>query len=155
MPAGIDIDNLKGIKVGEDAAEAALSGKPGTMLTVDPIDNKYHCPFPTCEYVYPPPSLTLLTQPNSHTAADTYNMIEHMQTHQGIQNRCSACYRIFKTASALLAHMESPSTRCRIRDTKGYGNAIHIVSGGFLGAYGLMEDGTVKLDSQKKPESFW
>lgn len=163
VPAGIDIDDLKGIKVGEDAAEAALSGKPGTLLTVDPIDNKYHCPFPTCEYVspFPSPSFTyspssISTDPlHSHAAADTYNMIEHMQKHTGIQNRCSACFRIFKSASALLAHMESPSIRCRIRDTKGYGNAIHIVSGGFLGAYGMMEDGTVKLESQKKPESFW
>ena len=91
---------------------------------------------------------------HSHAAADIYSMIEHMQKDEGIQNRCSACYRIFKSASALLAHMESPSTRCRIRETKGYGNAIHIVSRGFLGAYGMMEDGTMRLESQKKPESF-
>ena len=55
VPAGIDIDDLKGIKVGEDA-EAAQLDKPGTMLTMDPIDNKYHCPFPTCEYVFLLPS---------------------------------------------------------------------------------------------------
>ena len=82
-------------------------------------------------------------------------MIEHMKTHSVNDNRCSGCLRVFGSTSALVAHMESPSTRCNIRETKGFSNAIHIVSGGFLGAYGRLEDGTVKLDSQKKPESFW
>ena len=78
-----------------------------------------------------------------------------MQTHKGATNRCSSCFKIFKSASALVAHMESASLRCNIRATRGYGNAMHLVSGGFLGAYGMMEDGAVKLDSQKKPETFW
>jgi len=51
--------------------------------------------------------------------------------------------------------MESASTRCNIRETKGYGNIISLVSGGFLGVSGKFEDGTVKMDSQKKPDSFW
>ena len=48
VPTDMDIGYLKGIKVGEDAAEARGMG-PGTLMTADPIDNKFHCPFPTCE----------------------------------------------------------------------------------------------------------
>lgn len=54
VPAGIDLENLKGIKVGEDAAEAQAQG-PGTMMTVNAIDGQYHCPFPTCEFVFHSP----------------------------------------------------------------------------------------------------
>ena len=45
VPNDVNIDNLKGINVGEDAADSA----PGTVMTVDPITNKYKCLFPTCE----------------------------------------------------------------------------------------------------------
>ena len=166
VPDDIDIDNLKGIKVGEDAA--GTGGMRGTTILPNPADGRFYCPFPTCEYVFPSSlpfflllptsilSLNLtLTTPNRVSAEDVYKVIEHAQTHTGVDNRCSACLRTFGSASALVAHMESASTRCNIRSTKGYNNAIHIVSGGFLGAYGRLEDGTVKLESQKRPESFW
>ena len=100
------------------------------------------------------PKLTIQI-PYRVITGDTYQMVEHVQTHTGVDNRCMACLRTFGSASALVAHMESASTRCNIRATKGFSNAIHIVSGGFLGAYGRLEDGTVKLESQKKPASFW
>lgn len=45
VPSDLNIDNLKGINVGEDAANSA----PGTVMTVDPITNKYKCLFPNCE----------------------------------------------------------------------------------------------------------
>ncbi|KAL8788032.1 MAG: hypothetical protein Q9195_007498 [Heterodermia aff. obscurata] len=137
VPDDINIDNLRSIDVGEDAAEAA--GMKGTKLNANPEDGLFHCPFPICEV----------------SATDAYQIVEHIQTHTGVDNRCSACLRTFGSASALVAHMESASTRCNIRATKGFNNAIHIVSGGFLGAYGRLEDGTIKLESQKKPESFW
>ena len=169
VPADIDIDNLKAIKVGEDAMEAA--GMKGTMIAANPVDGRFYCPFPTCEYVFPflslkplsfyrfitsilSPTLTLTTS-NRVSAEDVYKMVAHIQTHTGVDNRCSACLRTFGSPSALVAHMESASTRCNIRATKGFNNAIHIVSGGFLGAYGRLEDGTIKLESQKRPESFW
>ena len=171
-PADIDIDHLKSIDVGEDAAQ--LAGMRGTFIKQSPVDGLYYCPFPGCKYVFPSPlsppphhplfycftipvySPTLtLTTPNRQGAKDVFEMIAHIQTHRGLDNRCSGCLRVFGSASALVAHMESPSTRCNIRTTRGYSNAIHIVSGGFLGAYGRLEDGTVKLESQKRPESFW
>lgn len=58
VPADLDIGNLKGIKVGEDAADSASLG-PGTLMTANPIDNKFYCPFPTCEYAPPSPPLPL------------------------------------------------------------------------------------------------
>jgi len=78
-------------------------------------------------------------------------LIVHIKTHAGMPNRCPSCL----TPSALTAHMESASTRCHIRETKNYGNTISLVSGGFLGVNGKFEDGTVKMDSQKLPDSFW
>lgn len=44
VPSDLNIDNLKGISVGEDAGDST----PGTVLTADPITNKYNCPFPSC-----------------------------------------------------------------------------------------------------------
>ena len=82
-------------------------------------------------------------------------MIAHMKTHKGQQNRCPCCFRIFKSASAVTAHMESASTRCNIRQTKGYGNAITLASGGFLALGGRHEDGTVMMTSEKMPEPLW
>lgn len=45
VPSDLNIDSLKGINVGEEAANS----DPGTMLTVDPVTNMYKCIFPDCE----------------------------------------------------------------------------------------------------------
>lgn len=82
-------------------------------------------------------------------------LISHMKDHRGSVNQCPCCFRYFKAPSALTAHMESNSTRCKIRETRSYGNAISLVSGGFLAVEGKLEDGTARIDSQKKPDSFW
>ena len=82
-------------------------------------------------------------------------MLAHIKTHKPTKNQCPSCFRYFKTASALTAHMESPSTRCKVRETHGFGNALSLVSGGFLALDGKFEDGIPKLDSQKIPDSFW
>lgn len=66
--------------------------------------------------------------------------------HQGTDHRCLKCLKIFKTPVALIAHMESSSARCRMRETQSFGNVLHVVSGGFLGVQGRHVDGTIKIE---------
>lgn len=72
----------------------------------------------------------------------------------GFENRCVGCLRLFKSPSALTAHMESTSARCSVRDSRQFGNALSLVSGGFLGVNGRHADGSVKIDAPEKPVSF-
>ena len=48
--------------------------------------------------------------------------------------------------------MESNSERCRIKDTYGFGNVLHVVSGGFLGVKGRHKDGTIKIEAPDVPD---
>lgn len=66
--------------------------------------------------------------------------------HQGTDHRCLKCLKVFKTPVALIAHMESSSERCRMRDTQSFGNVLHVVSGGFLGVQGRHVDGSIKIE---------
>lgn len=66
--------------------------------------------------------------------------------HKGEYTVCPGCLRKFKTASALTQHMESASERCSVRATKGFGNALTIVSGGYLGVTGMHADGTHRIE---------
>ena len=68
--------------------------------------------------------------------------------HQGTDHRCLKCLKIFKSPMALIAHMESDSERCRMKDTDGFGHVLHVVSGGFLGVTGRHEDGSIKIQAQ-------
>ena len=48
---------------------------------------------------------------------------------------------------ALIAHMESSSERCRIKDTQDFGHVLHVVSGGYLGVTGRHQDGSIKIEA--------
>ena len=71
--------------------------------------------------------------------------------HQGTDPRCMKCSKIFKTIAGLVAHMER-SEKCKIRDTHGFGNVIHVVSGGFLGISGRHADGAIKIEVPDVPD---
>ncbi|BDD55272.1 hypothetical protein MAP00_000810 [Monascus purpureus] len=60
---------------------------------------------------------------------------------------CPACYRQFKTIAALIAHFESPSTRCTVAGLDGYGQIMDEISGGFIQVNGILEDGTPKYEA--------
>lgn len=82
------------------------------------LTEKYECPFPQCQYV--------TTTPKFFTA--------HLRTGHAIQEfRCPLCLRIFKSATAIVAHMTSPSLRCNIRNTSRFSEVLDRLSGGFLG----------------------
>ena len=72
--------------------------------------------------------------------------------HQGTDNRCLKCLKVFKSPIALTAHMESNSERCKIRDTQAYGHVLHMVSGGFLKVTGRHGDGSIKVEAPTMEE---
>ena len=43
--------------------------------------------------------------------------------------------------------MESSGERCRVKDTRQFGQILHVISGGFLGVSGRHEDGTVQISA--------
>ena len=50
-----------------------------------------------------------------------------------------------------MAHLESPTVRCAIRESKGFGNILHLVSGGHLNIAGRHNDGSNRLVVPKDP----
>ncbi|KAL2037468.1 hypothetical protein N7G274_009749 [Stereocaulon virgatum] len=102
------------------------------------LDGHYHCPFTGCKANY----------------LELNDLLYHLTSgyHQGTDHRCLKCLKIFKSAQALIAHMESNSERCRMKDTYGFGNVLHVVSGGFLGVKGRHKDGTIKIEAPDVPD---
>lgn len=47
--------------------------------------------------------------------------------------KCPTCLRYFDTATALVAHCESRSAKCRINKADDYGKFLDRMTGGFLG----------------------
>ncbi len=72
--------------------------------------------------------------------------------HHGTDHRCIKCLKLFGSTTALIAHMESGSERCGIRDTKRFGHVIHIISGGFLGMEGRDERDFPVIKPVDKPD---
>ena len=77
--------------------------------------------------------------------------------HDTSDDRCVKCLRLFKGAVGLLAHMESASTTCNIRDTEQYGHLIYMVSGGLVDVNDdekgmALPDGTLRMRAPTKEE---
>ena len=91
----------------------------------------------------------------SHETYNDLNMLKmHLSSgvHQGTDNRCMKCLKIFKSPAALTAHMESSSERCKIRESNAYGHILHVVSGGFLKVVGRHADGSLKVEAPTMEE---
>lgn len=82
------------------------------------------------------------------------NLKTHLASgfHQGTDDRCLKCLKVFKSPAALTAHMESNSERCKIRETSAYGHVLHVVSGGFLKVTGRHADGSLKVEAPTMEE---
>lgn len=58
---------------------------------------------------------------------------------------CPGCLRLFKTHTALVAHAESATARCKISSSGNFGQLMDDLSGGFIEAVGFNTDGSVKF----------
>ena len=69
---------------------------------------------------------------------DTLTLKAHLISgyHIGTDHRCAKCLRLFRDPVALIAHMETSSQRCNIRETQHYVNLIYVITGGFLDVNG-------------------
>ncbi|MCJ1478882.1 hypothetical protein MMC13_007566 [Lambiella insularis] len=93
---------------------------------------RYKCPYPRCGKFFPVRA----------------NFVAHLNssTHKGIAHRCPECLRIYKDATALTQHMETTTSRCKIKDTKNYAKIMGLVSGGIISVEGQYVDGTVRYE---------
>ena len=62
---------------------------------------------------------------------------------------CPSCYKRFKSTTALIAHYESGSRKCKVRNALDFDAVLREVSGGLLRTDGLLEDGSVRLVAQR------
>ncbi|KAE8418389.1 hypothetical protein BDV36DRAFT_283016 [Aspergillus pseudocaelatus] len=63
--------------------------------------------------------------------------------------QCPGCLRFFKTTAALVAHLESPGTRCSLSDGERYGQIFEEITGGLIQTVGYTEEGTIKYEAGK------
>jgi hypothetical protein len=64
--------------------------------------------------------------------------------HVGGSVTCPSCLKKFATTTAWVAHCESASKKCDIRNSADFNNVMREVTGGVLGTSGFLDDGTVK-----------
>ena len=72
--------------------------------------------------------------------------------HVGGQVVCPSCLKRFATTTAWVAHCESASKKCDIRNSSDFNNVIREITGGVLGTQGFMEDGSVQYVAPKIQE---
>ena len=91
---------------------------------------------------------------DSMSSTDVDDIKRHLTSgvHQGTDQRCLKCLKHFKTVPALIAHMESNSERCKIKDTEQFGQILSVVSGGFLGVKGRSADGSIQICALNEEE---
>ncbi|KAL8690828.1 MAG: hypothetical protein Q9224_004313 [Gallowayella concinna] len=121
-------------------------GETGVELRPNPVTGEWECPYYKCNFK------ALIRQDLEAHFEDRNN------GHRSYEHQCPTCLKRFKTASAIIAHLESPSVRCTIRHSKGFGNVLHLVSGGHLNVAGRHNDGSNRLVVPKEgtlPEDMW
>ncbi|KAK5136922.1 hypothetical protein LTR08_001429 [Meristemomyces frigidus] len=88
-------------------------------LFLSSVTLRYCCPFPGCA-------------DNESTYDSPSDIAAHLQ-HAHLRHNyvCTTCYKRFKTATSLTAHMESTG-RCRVKDSNNYKTLLDEITGGFL-----------------------
>jgi hypothetical protein len=101
----------------------------------DPIRQCYACPTSKCKRQF----------------RTTEEFRSHLFTssHVGGQVTCPSCLKRFVTTAAWVAHTESASKRCAIRNSYNYNQVMREITGGVLGTQGFNENGSVKFVAPK------
>lgn len=148
----------------------AVAGGMSSSKSNFPTDPNSHLntgPAP----IVPPPLLDPMNHFNSMTkkfecpgskcggSFDTFEAFnEHLSSsvHSGGPTVCPSCLNRFSSTMALVAHCESPSKRCNIRNSANYNQVLREITGGLIGAEGHHIDGSVRYVANdiRKP-GFW
>lgn len=135
------------IVVGPSASSSAVSTNSNAHLTTQPaplmpaslldpmnhfndITNKFECPGRQCGGLF--------------NTIESFNAHLTSSAHVGGRTVCPSCLSKFASTMALVAHCESPSKRCNIRNTANYNQVLREITGGLIGTEGHHIDGSVK-----------
>ena len=97
----------------------------------DPIRQVYACPTIKCKRQY----------------KTKREFQDHLLTssHIGGQVTCPSCLKRFPTTYAWVAHSESASKKCDIRNSANYNQVMREITGGVLGTQGFNDNGSVRF----------
>lgn len=101
----------------------------------DHVQQAYTCPTQKCRRLY----------------SSVNDFRQHLLTsaHAGGKVVCPSCLKSFASTTAWVAHTESASRRCDIRNSVHFNRVMREITGGVLGTHGFMDDGTVKFVAPK------
>lgn len=110
-------------------SHTSISGAYDVINFFDGILHEYVCPSSRCALKF-------------DTAKEFQ---DHLigPAHTGGSTRCPLCFRIFRSAFALVAHCENSTTRCKINQSANYNQILREITGDLIGTEGLAEDGSV------------
>lgn len=118
---------------------AHISTKPAPITPtaiLDPMNHysdltkKFECPGRKCG--------------GSFDTIEAFNAHLTSNAHVGGRTVCPSCLSKFSSTMALVAHCESPSKRCNIRNSANYNQVLREITGGLIGAEGHHIDGSVR-----------
>ncbi|MCJ1281598.1 hypothetical protein MMC26_000918 [Xylographa opegraphella] len=137
---------LTEMTTGSGSTKSGLTFSNGSPVdAIDPNSSNYNpdefmtiigtwkCPYPKCGKSFP----TRLG----------FTSHQRSPAHKGVDHRCPDCLRIYRNATALTQHMESATSRCRIKLSKDYDRVLGMVSGGIIRVDGQHVDGTVRYEA--------
>jgi hypothetical protein len=106
------------------------------------LTNKFECPGKKCGGLF--------------DTIEAFNAHLTSNAHVGGRTICPSCLAKFPSTMALVAHCESPSKRCNIRNGANYNQVLREITGGLIGAEGHHIDGSVRYVANdiSKPE-YW
>ena len=153
--------DIHGLALNDKSNVPILKDHAGNILdTTSPSFNperfrnvigKYKCPYPGCGRVDTIQCCKcdrwLILSSKSFNRPREFTSHLNSPTHKGVDSRCPSCLRCFKSPTALTQHMESPSSRCHIKDSTHFDTAVSLVSGGFLEVTGRHVGGEIMYDA--------
>lgn len=154
-PPEQDSDVASGARASKTALStdlnAHLTTQPAAMAVpplLDPMNHFNHmtknfeCPGRKCG--------------RSFGSVESFNAHLTSSAHVGGRTVCPSCLSKFASTMALVAHCESPSKRCNIRNTANYNQLLREITGGLIGAEGHHIDGSVRYVANdiRKP-GYW
>ncbi|KAI9794947.1 MAG: hypothetical protein M1833_007321 [Piccolia ochrophora] len=103
------------------------------MEFLHPITGRFCCPHPNCSAAL--------------KSIDAFKAHLKSPAHLPDSIRCPSCLRLFKSTTALVQHCESSSSRCDIRYSDGFNQALDTITGGLLETKGFHDDGTIRYEA--------